>query len=123
MDHSDDAQPRRVAYAERTQRMEALRADLRGIEISGEMDPAHILLDKACKMFDDNTIKWLEPSTCVSRSMEVQGRTKSRELTLEKGSLILKNDDKLVCSTDSEIKLHYALTRRGLALAFARPGP
>eukprot|EP00435_Cladocopium_sp_Y103_P066865 s116_g29.t1 len=52
--------------------------------------------------------------------MEVQGTSKSRELTLEKGSLVLKNDDKMVCSTDSEIKLHYAFTRRAVALAFAR---
>ena len=75
---SDESQPRKVAYAERTQRMDALRADLRGIEISGEMEPAHSLLDKACKIFDDNSIKWLEPSTCVSRSMEVQGEPPNR---------------------------------------------
>ena len=62
----------------------------------------------------------LEPSTCVSRSMEVQGTTKARELTLEKGALILKSDDKMSCPADSEIKLHYAFTRRAVALAFAR---
>lgn len=100
--------------------MEQLRADLRGIDIRGEMEPAHALLDKARAIFDNNSIKWLEPSICISRSLEVQGATKSRELTLEKGALILKQDDKLSCATDSEIKLHYALTRRGLALAFAR---
>ena len=120
VDHSEDSQPRRVAFAERTQRMEALRAELRGIDIRGELEPAHGLLDKTCKMFDDNTIRWLEPSTCISRSMEVQGATKARELTLEKGALILKSDDKQTCSTDSEIKLHYAFTRRAVALAFAR---
>lgn len=120
VDQSEDSQPRRVAFAERTQRMEALRLELRGIEISGELEPAHSLLDKTCKMFEDNSIKWLEPSTCISRSMEVQGTSKSRELTLEKGALILKQDEKATCSTDSEIKLHYAFTRRALAFAFAR---
>ena len=74
VDSSEDSQPRKVAFAERTQRMENLRAELRGIQISGEMEPAHALLDKACKMFDDNSIKWLEPSTCVSRSMEGSAR-------------------------------------------------
>lgn len=62
----------------------------------------------------------LEPLICISRALEVQGATKSRELTLEKGALILKHDDKLTCSTDSEIKLHYAFTRRAIAFAFAR---
>ena len=120
IDQSDDSQPRKVAFAERTQRMERLRQDLRGLDIAGEMEPAHSLLDKCCAMFDSNSVKWLEPSVCISRSMEVQGTPKSRELTLEKGSLILKQDDKMTCATDSEIKLHYALNRRAVALAFAR---
>ena len=46
--------------------------------------------------------------------------SKSRELTLKKGALILKQDDTLQCATDSETKLHYDLTRRGLAFAFDR---
>ena len=106
IDQSDDTQPRRVAIAERNQRMDSLRQDLRGIEISGELEPSHGLLDKCCAIYDSNSIKWLEPSVCISRSMEVQGTPKSRELTLEKGSLILKSDDKMTCATDSEIKLH-----------------
>ena len=107
-------------FAERTQRMDRLRQELRGLDISGELEPAHVLLDKCCAMFDSNSVKWLEPSVCISRSMEVQGNPKSRELTLEKGSLILKQDDKMTCATDSEIKLHYAFNRRAVALAFAR---
>ena len=35
----------------------------------------------------------------------MQGATKSRELTLEKGAVILKQEDKLQCATDSEIKI------------------
>ena len=120
IDQSDDSQPRKVAFAERTQRMERLRNELRGLEIAGELEPAHALLDKCCAMFDSNNVKWLEPAVCISRSMEVQGTPKSRELTLEKGSLILKQDDKMTCATDSEIKLHYAFSRRAVALAFAR---
>ena len=120
IDQSDETQPRKVAFAERTQRMDRLRQDLRGLEISGELEPSHALLDKCCAIFDSNNVKWLEPAICISRSMEVQGTPKARELTLEKGSLILKQDDKLTCQTDSEIKLHYALSRRAVALAFAR---
>ena len=89
------------------------------MDITGEMEPSHSLLDKYCAIFDSNNVKWLEPSICISRNMEVQGAPKSRELTLEKGSLILKQDDKLTCNTDSEIKLHYAYTRGVFALAFA----
>ena len=41
IDHSDDSQPRKVAFAERTQRMDRLRNDLRGLDISGELQPSH----------------------------------------------------------------------------------
>ena len=101
--------------------MVVLRAAVVGISISGEHDPAHCLLDKACQMYETNTLKHLDLSTCVSRTLEIQGTTRNRELTFERGSLVLKNqEDKLVASTDSEIKVHYAMTRRGLAFQFAK---
>ena len=65
-------------------------------------------------------LRYLELSSCVSRSLEAQGTNKKAgELTLE--SLIMKsNEDKLNSPTDSEIKVHYAMVRRGLALQFAK---
>ena len=98
--------------------MEELRTSLRGVSISGELEPAHVLLDRACSIFDLNSVKFL--ASCVSRAAEVLGTSKNKELTLEKGSLVLKDPDKLVTSTDSEIKVHYAFVRRALALTFAR---
>ena len=116
-----DEAPHKIAYAERTSRMEALRGALAGVSITGEHDPAHCLLDKACQMYETNTLKHLDLASCVSRTLEVQGTTKNRELTFEKGSLVLRNqDDKLTSAPDSEIKVHYAMIRRGLAFQFAR---
>ena len=101
--------------------MEALRAALAGIEVSGEQEPAHCVLDKACAVYESNTLKYLDPASCVSRAHEIQGKTKNRELTFEKRSLVLKaGEDKLSSPTDSEIKVHYAMVRRGLAFQFAR---
>ena len=51
VDQSDETQPRKVAYAERTQRMDRLRQDLRGLDITGEIEPSHGLLDKCCAIF------------------------------------------------------------------------
>ncbi len=100
---------------------EALRNAVVGISITGEHDPAHCLLDKACQMYETNTLKHLDLASCVSRTLEIQGTTKNRELTFERGSLVWKNqDEKLTSSTDSEIKVHYAMIRRGLAFQFAR---
>eukprot|EP00435_Cladocopium_sp_Y103_P045710 s1638_g13.t1 len=120
VDRTDDT-PRRIPFAERTTRLEALKVTLGGIGITGEHEPAHTLLDKACAMYESNTVKYLELSACVSRAHEVQGAPKSKELTLEKGSLILKHgEDKLSSPTDSEIKVHYAMVRRGISFQFAR---
>ena len=116
-----DEVPHKIAFAERASRMEALRVAVAGISISGEHGPAHCLLDKACQMYETNTLKHLDLSMCVSRALEIQGTTKNRELTFERGSLVLKNqEDKLSSSTDSEIKVHYAMIRRGLAFQFAK---
>ena len=116
-----DEAPHKIAFAERAARLEALRNAVVGISITGEHDPAHCLLDKACQMYETNTLKHLDLASCVSRTLEIQGTTKSRELTFERGSLVLKNqDEKLTSSTDSEIKVHYAMIHRGLAFQFAR---
>ena len=116
-----DDQPRKIAFAERNQRMEAIRQALVGVSISGEHEPAHCLLDRMCAMYEQNSIKYPDLSQCIARSTEIQGETKSKELTLEKGSLVVKSsDDKLHSPTDSEIKVHYALIRRGIALQFAK---
>ena len=116
-----DEAPRKIAFAERTSRMQALQAALAGIEITGEQEAAHCVLDKACNIYESNTLKYLDPASCVSRSHEIQGITKNRELTFEKGSLVLKSgEDKLSSPTDSEIKVHYAMVRRGLSFQFAR---
>ena len=116
-----DETPHKIAFAEGASRMEALKAAVVGVSVSGEHDPAHCLLDKACQMYESNTLKYLDLASCVSRTLEIQGTTKNRELTLERGSLVLRNaEDKVVAATDSEIKVHYAMIRRGLAFQFAK---
>ena len=120
VEQTDETAPRKVPHAERTTRMEELRTSLRGVSISGELEPAHVLLDRACSIFDLNSVKFLDPASCVSRAAEVLGTSKNKELILESGSLVLKEPDKLVASTDSEIKVYYAFVRRALALTFAR---
>ena len=120
LEQHEEGAPRKVSHAERTTRMAALQASLSGVFITGELDPAHVLLDKATAMFDQNVVKYLEPAACISRAFEIQGRKETKELSLEKGSLVLKNQsDKLMSATDTELKMHYAMQRRALAMQFA----
>ena len=120
VDRTDDA-PRRIPMAERSTRMEALRTNLGGISIQGELEPAHCVLDKMCAMFEANSLKHMELAACISRPFEIQNTSnKNKELTLEKGSLVIKASEGPQSATDSEIKAHYAFVRRGIAFQFAR---
>lgn len=120
IEQTDDSMPRKIAFAERNARMDTIKAALAGINIQGEFEPAHLVLDKACGMYEKNVVTYLEPAACVSRTHEVQGQKQSRELSLEKGSLVLKHQENLNSPTDSEIKFNNAMMRRGIALQFAR---
>lgn len=121
VDHTEDAAPRKIAFAERTSRMDTLKAALQGVDISGELDPSHGLLDRVCQIYEQNVLKYIEPSTCVSRASEVQGMKSSKEISLDRGTLVVKSaDDKLTCATDSELKLHHAFVRRAVAMEFGK---
>ena len=120
VDRTDDA-PRRIPMAERSTRMEVLRTNLGGISIHGELEPAHCVLDKMCAMFEANSLKHMDLAACISQPYEIQNtNNKNKELTRERGSLVIKASEGPQSATDSEIKAHYAFVRRGIAFQFAR---
>ena len=121
VDQREDSAPRKIGSAERETRMAAIRVELGGIDVSEENEPSHALLDKACQIHDNNSVKYLEPASCTSRSMEVQGGAKTKELAFESGALVVRDkEDKTQAPTDTEMKLHFAMVRRGIAFKFAR---
>ena len=101
--------------------MNAIRAELGGLCIADDYEPSHLLLEKACQIQESNTLKYIDPASCTSRSQEAQGSTKTKELAFEGGTLVIKDkDDKLVAPTSSEIQFLQAMTRRGIAFKFAK---
>ena len=121
IEQKDDGAPKKIGAAERETRMNAIKLELGGLSISDDNEPSHALLERACQIFETNTLKYLEPAICTSRAQEVQGGTKSKELSFEGGSMIIKDkDDKLVAPTSSELQFLHAMTRRGIALKFAK---
>ena len=117
----DDGAPKKIGAAERETRMAAIKTELAGLSICDDNEPSHLLLEKACQIGETNTLKYLEPSSCTSRSQEVQGSSKTKELSFEGGALVIKDkDDKLIAPTSSEMQFLFAMTRRGVAFKFAR---
>lgn len=114
-------EPKRIPAAERLSRMEDARARMPGLRIQGDTEPAHSLLDLATALYEANTVKYIAPEKCVSRSYELVHSKPGKELSLEHGSIAIKDkDSKLVISTDTEMQLHQAFVRRGIALEFAQ---
>lgn len=121
VEQRDDGTPKRIGTAERESRMNAIKAELGGLTIAEENEPSHALLERACQVHESNNLKYIEPAVCTSRAQEVQGGSKSKELSFEGGSLVIKDkDDKLVAPTSSELQFLHAMTRRGIAFKFAK---
>lgn len=121
VEQKDDGQPRKIGAAERETRMADIKRSLGGIRIVDECEPSHNLLDRCCQIHETNSIKYIEPATCTSRSVEVQGGVKTKELAFEAGALVMRDkEDKTQVPTTTEMQLHYALLRRGIGFQFAR---
>ena len=81
---------RRIPNAERRVRAASQQAKLAGVEISGELEPSHALLDLCNEIVESSNMYWLAPSRCGKRSSEVQNNIKleaKQQLQIEKSQL------------------------------------
>ena len=120
-EHPEGVSTKKVGLAERNARLDKLRNDLTGIDISGDLEPAHSLLDAAMHQWDTRTLKYLGPEKCHSREAEVQNlKAPVRTLIVEDGKLTMQDESSI---DDTEIagslQVLQALRRRGIAYAFA----
>ena len=85
VEQSDSSTPKSLPVAERTLRLQQLRARLAGVNIQGANEPSQTLLDECCHQHETQTRKHIEASRCTSRESEIQvGRwTSASSLTLE----------------------------------------
>ena len=118
----DGAAHRKVPDAERSRRMDTLRASLSGFLIEGPLEPSHSLLDRAAALERDNQLRYLSPESCTSRIWEItHGKPEKKYLEFESNKLLVKGHAVVSDSyPHSALQLQEALLRRGLAFAFAQ---
>ena len=90
-----------------------------GLRILGEMAPSHQLLDLANSMVESGIITWISPSKCSKRDDEIQANIKPSSSTLQIEQATLKVAQvpvATVADVGSELKLQWAMQRRGIAL-------
>ena len=114
---------RPIPPAERQKSMNAVRASVPGVLIEGPLEPAHCLLESACRMEREGQVRYIAPSKCATRLQEIQeGRSSSatKVIEVDAGKLAAKEEKELADSPcGSAILVQEALRRRGVALQFA----
>lgn len=120
VESSEPSAPKAIPVAERSARLDALRARLVGVNIHGAGEPSHALVDEACHQFESRTLKYIEPSRCTSRELEVASGKTDKKLKLDASSLTVKEARSVPDETVSTTyHLAQCLRRRALALDFA----
>jgi hypothetical protein len=118
VEKTDDQAPRKIPAPERNARYEAQQRRLLGVALSGELEPAHSLIDAVLQQAEDQAVKYLPPHKCPKREAELQAVKHDAPLTLDTsaGRVVLgKQIKEVVCDTSTELKTLWALQRRGLA--------
>lgn len=103
----DEAAPRRVPQPERLARYTNQATRLVGMNLVGELDCAHTLLDDTAQQREDGVLKYLAPSQCPKRDQELAG--------LKKTAGPLPKDIPATADTSTELRIRSALIRRCLA--------
>lgn len=113
--------PRRLPLQERHARFERLQAKLVGLALVDDLEPSHGLVDLACQQVDEGSIAYIPWSACTTRAQEVHGCKRTKEWRADKDGVLREHSatETATAEIGNELKLKYALQRRGLALDIA----
>ena len=115
---------KRLPFLDKQNLLAAQKNRIVGLSHKGEQLPSHSLIDAAYSIVESGAIVYLPPSKCGSRDSEIQADVKQKPkqiLTIEQGTLKAAGNDSLPSvDVGTEMRLHYALQRRGLAFDLVR---
>ena len=119
VEQTDESTSRKLAPAERAERLKEQQQRLVGIEIRGQYEPGDTLVDKCCACYEADRLVYIEWSSCISREFELSNNVKKDSSLTFTSEGILKLAKTLKpepVQAVSEIQIRYCLVRRGLAL-------
>jgi len=108
-----------MSAPERDARLTRQRDQLRGLDITGPLEPAHGLYDLCAQMVERNEVAYISPSKCLSRQQELTGAKPEKELQLDasKTGLVIKEQPVTQeINLTSDLALYQAMQRRALAM-------
>ena len=116
---TDEALVKKLAPAERSQRLKDQQSRLTGLDLRGNYEPGDSLVDRAVAAYEADRVSYITWDVCVSRDHEiVTGSKKDANLSFDSSGVLklTKRDQVEPCSTTNEMQVRYCLIRRGLAL-------
>ena len=110
---------KKLPYVEKIRRINQQQNRITGISHKNEQQPSHSLIDTCFQMVESGALIYIAPSKCSSRDSEIAAESKAKTkqvLTLEQGALKTSSAPELPpADVGTELKLMFALQRRGLA--------
>jgi hypothetical protein len=122
MERKEDDGPRKLTQAERAERHSSQAARLTGLDLTGEMEPSHTLVDAIFQMMEDNQLKYVRWEQCTKRDQELMGLKVDPTWKPDSNGVIRETRvrEELKADVSTDLKLRFALQRRSLAFDQAR---
>lgn len=114
----DDEPPRKLAQAERASRYTEQVRRLSGLDLTGELEPSHALVDLVFQMIEDNQRRYIRWEQCTKRDQELMGIKHDPTWKPDSQGIIreVRVQSEIKADTSSDLRLKYALQRRSLAI-------
>ncbi|CAK9003128.1 Uncharacterized protein SCF082_LOCUS7605 [Durusdinium trenchii] len=119
VEQTDESTSRKLAPAERAERLQAQQKRLTRISIRGQYEPGDTLVDRCCACYESDRLVYIDWSSCISREYELCNNVKrDSNLTFTSDRLLKlqKHSKPDPIQSTTEIQIRYCLARRGLAL-------
>ena len=105
--------------------MELLQARIRPLIVANFMEPSHHLINSLVQCVEDGRVRYIEWSRCTSRTQEVNNIKEDGDLKIWKtdstGTIkATTKEPSIVASLNTELDVHNALRRRGVAYEIAQ---
>eukprot|EP00435_Cladocopium_sp_Y103_P023093 s793_g5.t1 len=122
LEKRDDEAPRKLAQAERASRHADQVRRLAGLDLTGELEPSHLLVDLVFQMVEENQLRYIRWEQCTKRDQELMGIKVDPTWKPDSQGIIreVRVQEEIKADTSSDLRLRYALQRRSLAMDQSR---
>ena len=125
VDSNEMEAPRKLPPPEIAQRLDLLQARIHPLKIANVLEPSHQLINAIVQCVEDGRVRYVEWSKCTSRTQEVNNVKEDNDMRIWKadsaGSIkATYKEPSIVANLSTELDVHNALRRRGIAYEVAQ---